>query len=54
MHMGNYKIQGSMSDKIAYMYKSYPDNIYLSQEIHEPDIKDFINYSVREINSHCN
>ena len=56
MHEDNYRIQDEMEDPLAYRASSDPDTMYFDQAMKEPDRKEFINASIKEVNSHlkCN
>ena len=53
MHQDNYKIQDDVKDLLAYLARSYPHTMYFDQEMKEPNLKEFLNASIREVNSHC-
>ena len=52
MHQDDYKIQDDMQDPLAYRAASDPDIMYFDQAMKILDHKEFLNTSIREVNSH--
>ena len=53
MHHNDYKIQNYMQDTLANLTSSDPNMMYFDQTMNQPDRKEFLNTSIREVNSHC-
>ena len=53
MHQDDYKIQDDMEDLLTCLASSDPETMYFDQSMKEPDRQEFLNASIREVNSHC-
>ena len=52
MHQDDYMIQDEMQDPLDYLASSDPATMYFDQETKQRDRKEFLNATIREVNSH--
>ena len=53
MHQDDYEIQDDIQDPLAYPASSNPATMYFDKSMRQPDRKEFLNASIRDVNIQC-